>query len=255
MNIMQMIGEDTEENNRRLREKEKMQRRITGMDPIFRVMSIDIAKSVDYTFITILERTGDMNFIRHLERLPPGMDYPDQVDRFVMLTKYSHIDKIIIDRTGVGMAIHDLIKKEGLKPIGLTLTAGNEPNFKGRLWSVPKKDVISALILSFQNGFVKIANVPERKTLTDELQNFEVKIRKNGFVSFEAAGTGHDDGVISASLAVYCADRLYRRAPVNMEDAQGFGGIRKEKEPLSYQEQRDIALMELRRRQNMNKRR
>lgn len=255
MNIMQMIGEDTEENNRRLREKEKMQRRITGMDPLMRIMAIDLGAAVDHTAITILERAGDMNMIRHIERLPLGMDYMSQVDRFQMLTRYSHIDRIVVDKTGIGAPVVSILRNKGIKPISITITSGNESTFKGSEWHVTKRDLISCLLVSFQNGFVKIADVPERKTLIEELQNFEVKISKGGHDSYAAAGTGHDDLVLSASMAVYSADRLYRRAPVNMEDAQGFGGIRKEKEPLCHQELHNAAMLELRRRQNMNKRR
>lgn len=221
-----MIISLQEENSRRQREAEYMRKRLTGQDSIMRIMAIDLAKSVDYSFITISERRGDQHLFRHLERIPPGMDYPDQVHRFVKLTKYSHIDRVVIDRTGIGMAVYDLLIKAGIRPIGVVITSGNEPNFKGNIWSVPKPDLISSLIACFQLGHIRIADLPERKTLITELQNFQIKISKNGHAAYEAAGsTIHDDGVISAALAVYSSMRLYRRNSLNFEDAKGYGGL------------------------------
>jgi len=208
-------------------------------------MAVDLGKSVDYSAISINERAGYLNQIRHLERLPPGMSYTDQVDRLVMLTRYSHIDRLVVDATGLGTPIADMLRKAGLKPIGITITGGNEPTFNGSSWHVPKRDLIGAAIVAFQNKQVKIADLPERKALLDELQNFEIKISQSGHDSYAAAGTGHDDLVLSLSMGIYAANRLYRKTPLDFSMAKGYGNLLPEKEELCYYEKRDRALIEL----------
>lgn len=177
-------------------------------------LGVDLGQAADYTAISVIERVNNNRVhIRHLERLPLGTPYPDQVQKvkriFERVNTGGDRAKVIVDYTGVGRAVVDLIKNEGMKPVALTITAGNAPTKDGMNWHIPKRDLISSLIVAFQTGNVKIAkSLPEAETLTRELMNFKLKVNlQTGHDSYEAWREGiHDDLVLSVAMAVYAAE-------------------------------------------------
>lgn len=176
-------------------------------------LGVDLGQAADYTAISVIEKVDSQLRVRHLERLPLGTPYPDQVQRlkriFEQVNSGDERAKVIVDYTGVGRAVVDLIKNEGMKPVALTITGGNEPTKDGMNWHIPKRDLISSLIVAFQTGQVKIAkSLPEAETLTRELMNFKLKVNlQTGHDSYEAWREGiHDDLVLSVAMAVYAAD-------------------------------------------------
>lgn len=237
------VGEDIEENRKREKAVERMERRLRGLDNIMRICSVDLAQTTDYTGISILERVGNMSVIRHLERLDQDLPYPDQVSRIQIIMR-NKVDRLVIDRTGIGAPVFDLLRQAGLKPIGISITGGDSPTFSGSKWNIPKKDLIGALLVAFEQGTIKIAPCKDREALISELQAFEIQISKNGHPSFNGVGE-HDDLVMSVAMNIYASNRLYKSGFLNFEDAKGYGGISQDKEPLSYMEQREKAMREL----------
>lgn len=191
-------------------------------------ISADLAQVNDYTAITIIERiTNDTNYdrdfhLRHIERPERGTTYPKIVDRLKELVNSPQLNgkekAVVIDITGVGRPVWDLMQNNGFKNQmnGITITGGNSVSEDNRIYSVPKRDLISALQVAFQNGQLKIAaGLPEADTLVKELTNFKVKINLNGHDQYEAWREGiHDDIVLSAAMGVWLASqrscRLYR---------------------------------------------
>ena len=78
-------------------------------------------------------------------------------------------------------------------------------------YHVPKRDLVTNLQVLLQSGRLKIAGqLPESRTLTDELLNFKVKIDiRTAHDSYEAWREGvHDDLVLAVALAcLYAAKR------------------------------------------------
>jgi hypothetical protein len=175
-------------------------------------LSCDLGQQADFTAISVLQSTNETGKIIHLERLKLGMPYPAQVERIKAL--YQHLSTfkeqlhLIVDGTGVGVAVVDLIKQAGMIPIALTITSGNEASKDGYIWHIPKRDLISSLLVSMQTGNLKIARLPEADTLVKELQNFKLKVNiKTGHDSYEAwRESDHDDLVLSVAMACYAAD-------------------------------------------------
>src|SRR5262245_49472466 len=87
--------------------------------------------------------------VRHLERLPLGMSYPAQVQRVADLLARPPLNartKLIIDETGVGRPLGDLMDRAGLRPNRVTITAGFEAaQHDACSWHVPKGLLISGL--------------------------------------------------------------------------------------------------------------
>jgi len=97
--------------------------------------------------------------------------------------------KIIIDATGVGRPVVDLMKESGLSGlVPVTITGGDsvsEAYVNGlHEWRVPKRDLIGALQVLLQNERLKSpAGMNLKDELIQELQNFKVKL---------SSETGHD---------------------------------------------------------------
>ena len=172
-------------------------------------IGVDLGQASDYTAIAGLETVStDVGHIRHLERLPLGMPYPAQVQHIKDLSHMVPNALLIVDYTGVGRAVVDLMKQEKLSPIALTITGGTEATKEGMNWHVPKRDLIFALIVAFQKKMIKIAkSLKDADTLEKELVNFKMKVNiKTGHDSYEAWRDGvHDDLVLAVAMAVYAS--------------------------------------------------
>jgi hypothetical protein len=118
---------------------------------------------------------------------------------------------VVIDITGVGRPVWDLMCKAGIMATlkGITINSGSNVITDGNISSVPKRDLISALQIAFQNGELKIAReLPEADIFIRELTNFKVKININGHDQYEPFREGiHDDIVLSAAMGVWTASR------------------------------------------------
>jgi hypothetical protein len=183
------------------------------MNPVF--IGCDFGQARDYTALVALERQevgGKISYlIRYLDRLPLGTSYPAQVTEIKKLvTKLLPRDlHLVCDETGVGRPVIDMLRKEGLKPIPVTITGGLAVTNEGGSFRVPKRDLISNAQVLLQNGTLKISSkLPLANTLTAELLNFKVTISKSGHDSYEADTASwreaeHDDLVLATALALW----------------------------------------------------
>lgn len=151
--------------------------------------------------------------VRHLERFPLETEYPVVVQRVSRIFKNPDIQtngKLIVDETGVGRAVMDMMRAAKLHPIGITITSGNEVVQKPNGFNVPKKDLVTALLVLFQSGNFKISRkLPEAEIFIKELETFKVKISlRTGSESFEAwRERDHDDLVLSIAIAAWYATK------------------------------------------------
>ena len=180
------------------------------------IISADLGQVNDYTAFTIIERTNKEYHLRHIERPELGTPYPKIIDRLKELAESPKLNMaarktIVIDITGVGRAVWDLLTRAGIKARlrGISITGGNTVHRDGNIYNVPKRDLVSVLQVAFQNGELKIARgLPEADTLVKELTNFKVKINVNGHDQYEAWREGiHDDIVLSAAMGVWTASQ------------------------------------------------
>lgn len=195
-------------------------------------ISVDLGQSNDFTAVSIGVKHGSEFHIRHLERLPLGTSYPAQVERITRLYSMLGHPFLIVDRTGVGRPVFDLLKD--LNPVGISITGGMHPVKEGKEWNIPKRDLIGALVCAFQGGKFKIArSLQEADTLVRELSNFKIKITGTGHDTYEGREGVHDDLVLSVAMAVYCAnahstiphDKIPMR--IRYHTSKGFDGIEK----------------------------
>ena len=99
--------------------------------------------------------------------------------------------------------------KHGLKPIKVTITAGNEESQNGYArFTVPKQVLVSNLDAMMHTGELRIAKeLKETPALETELKDFRRHVSEAGRYSFKAREGQHDDLVLAVAIAAWRAVR------------------------------------------------
>lgn len=174
---------------------------------------LDLGKLGDFSALSILEKRHQAQWIRYASRFQLNLSYVDQVVKLRSILGRQSLGpsiKLIVDRTGVGEAACDLIKRAitNAEIIPITITSGNRVTIhKDGGFGVPKKDLVSALRVSMESGRLKkAARLPNKEVLDSELRAFQIQFNQRGHASFEAGGSEHDDLVLSLALAVWLSE-------------------------------------------------
>lgn len=189
-------------------------------------VGIDLGQSFDPTAIAIVERLDGrivgtwrnsnaetryrpLYVVRHLERLPLQMPYPDQVLYVASLLRREplsdHLQGVYIDYTGVGRPVFDMFHSARLPKLhGISITAGNAAKTHGSIWSVPKGELVSNVQAKLHSGDLNIPDdLTDGKALTKELNDFKVQFTSAGNATFNARTGSHDDLVLALALGIY----------------------------------------------------
>jgi hypothetical protein len=201
-------------------------------------VGLDLGQSADYTALAVIQRVPTYNpqtgkhstelHLRHLERYPlktPYTDIADQVKRLLTGPPFTTpvisggrvarpTTELIVDKTGVGVAVTDLLTERRLNFIGVTITGlGQKVQRHGsKKYSVPKQDLVSALEVPFHKETLKVA---EGLQLWDVLRKELLTFRRKqntvtAHISYEHwRESDHDDLVLAAALA--CWKATYQR--------------------------------------------
>ncbi len=151
--------------------------------------------------------------VRHLERLPLKMAYPDQIAHVRAVLQRPPLDRpstdLVLDQTGVGKPIVDMFRAEGLSPIGITITAGDDwSKVSHEEFRVSKLLLVSRLQAMLHAGELRIAKgLADAQVLTWELQDFRAQITESGYTRFGARSGTHDDLVLALAIGAWWANR------------------------------------------------
>jgi len=198
------------------------------------IFGLDLGQKRDFTALAIIERViseeGERKYhLRHLERFKLGTTYPVIIRKIIDLLLREELKQgayLVIDSTGVGLPVVDLLRQEGLNPIDITITAGTEVNQDDNGYRVPKRDLVTNLQVLFESDMLKIAEeLPDAKTLVEELMNFKVKLSKAGHDSYEAWREGvHDDLVLAVALACWYGQNMVESFRIVTEPPPDWDG-------------------------------
>ncbi len=184
-------------------------------------VGVDLGQAADYSTVAIVSSVGDELHLVHLHRWPLNTDYTDVVAGIVELYENPRLvvegqaPLLVVDETGVGRGIADLLLSTHTRFSAVTITSGGTPYpyaAKGSRvsWRVSKAVLVEALERPFRNGRLKIApSLAWGQALADELKAFRRKVNpKTAHVRFEhATESEHDDLVIAAALACWVGSR------------------------------------------------
>ncbi len=163
--------------------------------------------------------TENLYAARHLERLPIGTPYPAQVarikelhDRLKAETKKAPL--LVVDQTGVGRPVVDMLRAAELSPAAVTITGGDAVSRDDKDYRVPKRDLVSVVQVLLQAERLKIASsLKEAATLIAELLAFKVSINLRGHDSYGNdqgmwRENPHDDLVLAMALAAWYGENM-----------------------------------------------
>ena len=197
-------------------------------------VGLDLGQSADYTALSVVQTvtkehpaggTEKRLELRHLERYPLRTPYPEIADRVAALMGSEALNRdeydpsrhrvakarleLVVDDTGVGRAVSDLLRSRKLKFTAVTITGGDKANaVGGGRYRVPKRDLVAALEVPFHTGALKVAEgLVLWPALKKELLNFRRKINlATAHDSYEHwRESDHDDLVLATALACWDA--------------------------------------------------
>jgi hypothetical protein len=190
-------------------------------------VGLDLGKRHDPTALAVVERrerdTGEIDRVtyqrrrevlvnvRHLERLALGTSYVDVADYVGALVRRPELAgrcTLVVDATGVGEAVMDVLKRQrmpGCMLVPVKITGGERESKEGSTWRVPKLELIEGVQVMFENNELGIAEeLGDSERLVTELMNMRVTVGANGNEHIDNWRTGtHDDLVFAVALACW----------------------------------------------------
>jgi hypothetical protein len=184
-------------------------------------VGLDLGQAKDFTAIAAVERAelkGGWDpaafawrkmaslRLRYLERVALGTPYPEVVERVVGLTRSDELAghcHLVVDATGVGRPVVDLLRRAGpgCPILPVTITGGDAESRDGAYYRAPKRDVIVGLHVLLQSGELKIAGgLRHGAALAAEMAEMRVKVTPAGREQYGAWREGaHDDLVFAVA--------------------------------------------------------
>jgi hypothetical protein len=216
------------------------------------VLGVDLGQARDYTALAGIEATGtayqvpysyqDRDYgrmaqatmdveglpvtfkVRYLERLALGTEYPDVVDAVCdRLARVPGGALLVVDATGVGRPVVDMLAQRGLNLAAVTITGGERTHGENGHWRVPKQDLIGILQIALQNRAMKFPKkLAATEDLVKEVLDMEAKATAAGNLTAGAWRYGqHDDLVLALALACWLAEAEFgARAQIGLAEAE-----------------------------------
>jgi hypothetical protein len=135
-------------------------------------IGLDLGQRRDFSAIVVIQRQDRMAawspnprcslFVRHLERLELGTSYvkvAQRVCEIMQNPKMSGQSRLVVDATGVGAPVMDLLRNAGVggRTTAVTITGGEQAHGSNERWSVPKRDLLMGLEVLMESGDLVIS--------------------------------------------------------------------------------------------------
>lgn len=196
-------------------------------------IGVDLGQRRDFTAVAVVERVErtvqsfdhvhwmgreeampDEWVVRHLERMALGTPYTAVTARVVELARHQAMRgdcRLVVDATGVGMPVVDMLRaaRPGCEIAAVLITGGQGERFDGKVWHVPKLDLLARLQGLLELKRLRIARrMRESGTLVRELLDMRSTRGTSGRLKVGADGAGeHDDLALAVALGVWVGRR------------------------------------------------
>ncbi|RKY19795.1 MAG: hypothetical protein DRQ55_09690 [Planctomycetota bacterium] len=151
------------------------------------VAGLDLAKVADFSVLTILDGDGQVVFVDRFHRI----DWSVQVDRVRTACERYGNCRVLVDSTGAGEPVFEILRKADVRVEGYKFTAGS------------KAALIDNLALMLEQRSLVLPRAEVCPELIDEMEAFEFTVTDGGTVRTGAPGGQHDDCVVSLALAAW----------------------------------------------------
>jgi phage FluMu gp28-like protein len=145
----------------------------------------DVAKHQDYSVMFVMRE--DTRHVVAWDRFN-RVDWELQVSRLESLYRKYNKAPVLMDSTGVGDPVFDMVRKRGIKAEGYKFT------------NTSKEQLINRLSVAIERQEISFPEIP---VLIDELVMFEYEITKGGAIRYGAPDGKNDDCVIALALATW----------------------------------------------------
>ena len=153
------------------------------------VIGVDWAKTTDYTVFTAFDTNGPISRVIGVCRFQ-GIDYVSAIKHLYKFAKqFKEVLVIYHDKTGVGVALDDMLSQTTLPFEGIVFT------------NKSKAKMVSDLILGIQKQKVEF---PNWAPLKKEMDAYEVQTNDLGTMKYAAPSGLHDD-IVSSLFLGYAA--------------------------------------------------
>lgn len=192
------------------------------------VISLDPAQLFDYSALTVMEcvpeKDGNIYHLRSLKRRQK-LPYPEIVQWAAHVYRNPKFQRaegvspptLMIDVGGVGRALYDMLRADGLECIAIQYTGGGDTmSFTNGAHCIGKSALVGKFLAAWDDGRVQVpANASFRDLLVDELKAFRGHMSSQGRARFEAEQGEHDDMIMSIAQAVWwCETRPKPHPPL-----------------------------------------
>jgi hypothetical protein len=117
----------------------------------------------------------------------------------------------ILDSTGVGVAVNDILKAKGIRPKAIMITSGNAIKREGNTIHISKARMIGKFIGAFDAGKVHInPSMPIWPKVERELLSFRAELTAQGNARFEAEEGENDDMLMALAQAVWYGEEILK---------------------------------------------
>ena len=185
------------------------------------ILGLDPAQLRDWSAIAIV----NMRYIAERKRFEydlvamnrkQGLPYDNIVDWAVKVHRRPEFNKdgpceFILDSTGVGVAVRDMLAAKGVRMKAVTITSGEAFSRQGPIYHVGKARLIGTFLGAFDAGKVRVnPNMPIWPALEKELLGFRAEMSAQGRAKFEAEPGEHDDMLFSLAMAIWYGEEVKR---------------------------------------------
>jgi hypothetical protein len=150
----------------------------------------------------------------HMHALPLKLDYVSQalMVRELMAREPLESTKatLVVDTSGVGQGVADLMRSQGLRFKGVQITAGTEQTqVDGSNYRVAKQLLVSKLEAVLHAGELRVPDaLPDAEPFRKELESFRRQSKASGAQTWSADVGEFDDRVMATSYAIWwCTSR------------------------------------------------
>lgn len=119
--------------------------------------------------------------------------------------------EFLLDATGVGVAVKDMLRAKGVRLKAITITAGETLTRVGPEIHLGKARLIGKFLGAFDAGKVHVnPNMPIWPQVEKEMLSFRAEMSAQGRVKLEAEPGENDDMLFALAMAVWYGEEILR---------------------------------------------
>lgn len=189
------------------------------------IISLDPAQLRDWSAVAVVEmkfapqegaKSAHFKYELKAMNRKQGLPYDQIVNWVVGIINNPKFNQgqppvFLLDATGVGVAVKDMLRAKGIRPKAITITAGEATTRVGPEFHVGKARLIGKFLGAFDAGKVEVnPNMPIWPQVEREMLSFRAEMSTQGRVKMEAEQGENDDMLLALCMAVWYGEEILR---------------------------------------------